>query len=187
MLTDSPLAAVDATGLESCHTSRYYVHRKGYKRFLRYEWPKITVVCHCQTHLLAACIVTRGPSNDSPEFTPAVLQASKFIQFDSLVADTAYDGEHNHRLCREQLGINKTLIPLNRRRSRKWPKSEYRRQMKTQFDKELFNQRWQVESAYSRNKRLLGSFLRGRTDSSRERECLLRILTHNLMILRRAA
>jgi len=187
MLKDRPLAAVDATGLESRHTSRHYVRRKGYKRFLRCEWPKVTAVCDCETHLFAACIVSRGPSNDSPQFTPAILQASKFVQFDSLVADAAYDGEHNHRLCREQLGINETLIALNKRRSREWPRSKYRRQMKTQFDKELFNQRWQIESAYSRNKRLLGSSLRGRTDYSRERECFLRILTHNLMILRRAA
>jgi len=181
------LAAVDATGLENRHTSRYYVRRKGYKRFLRYEWPKVTVVCDTKTHLFAACVVTRGPSNDSPQFAPAVLQASKFVRFDSLLADAAYDGEHNHQLCREELGIAKTMIPLNKRRSRKWPKSKYRRQMKTQFDKELYNQRWQVESAFSRNKRLLGSALRARTEQSRERECLLRILTHNLMIIRRAA
>ena len=187
MLKGRPLAAVDATGLESRHTSRYYVRRKGYKRFLRYEWPKVTAVCDCDTHLFAACMVTRGPSNDSPQFAPAILQASKFVNFEALVADAAYDGEHNHRLCREGLGIKKTLIPLNKRRTRKWPKSRYRRQMKTHFDKELYNQRWQIESAYSRNKRLLGSALRGRTDDSRERECLLRILTHNLMIIRRAA
>ena len=182
-----PRAAVDATGLESRHTSRHYIRRKGYKRFLRYEWPKVTAVCDCDTHLFAACIVTRGPSNDSPQFSPAILQASKFVHFELVLADAAYDGEHNHRLCREQLGIAQTLIPLNKRRSRKWPKTEYRRQMKTRFDKELYNQRWQIESAYSRNKRLLGSALRGRTDDSRERECLLRILTHNLMIIRRAA
>jgi transposase len=187
ILKEHPMAAVDATGLESRHTSRYYVCRKGYKRFMRYEWPKVTAVCDCDTHLFAACIVTRGPSNDSPQFAPAILQASKFVNFESLVADAAYDGEHNHKICREQLGIKQTLIPLNKRRSRKWPKSKYRRQMKTQFDKEQFNQRWQIESAYSRNKRLLGSSLRGRTEHSRERECLLRILTHNLMILRRAA
>ena len=50
---------------------------------------------------------------------PAVIQASKFVQFDLLVADAAYDGEHNHRLCREELGISKTVIQLNKRRSRK--------------------------------------------------------------------
>jgi len=187
LLDEHPQAAVDATGLESRHTSRYYVRRKGYKRFLRYHWPKITAVCDTKTHLFAGCIVSRGPGNDSPEFGPAVIQASKFVQFDLLLADAAYDGEHNHRLCREELGIVETIIPLNRRRSRKWPKTKYRREMKEHFDKERYNQRWQIESAYSRNKRLLGSALRARTEQSRERECFLRILTHNLMIIRRAA
>jgi len=59
--------------------------------------------------------------------------------------------------------------------------------MKKHFDKELYNQRWQIESAFSRNKRLSGSALKARTEQSRERECFLRILTHNLMIIRRAA
>jgi transposase len=187
LLQQQPLAAIDSTGLESRHTSRYYVYRKGYKRFVRYEWPKITTVCDTCTHLFAACIVTRGPSNDSPQFAPAVIQASQFVQFAQLLADAAYDGEHNHELCHEELGMTGTMIPLNKRRSHKWPKSKYRRQMKTQFDKELYNQRWQIESAFSRNKRLLGSALRSRTEQARERECFLRILTHNLMILRRAA
>ena len=187
LLDEHPEAAIDATGLESRHTSRHYVRRKGYKRFLRYHWPKITAVCDTKTHLFAGCIVTRGPSNDSPEFAPAMIQASQFVQFDRLLADAAYDGEHNHRLCREELGIAETIIPLNPRRSRKWPKSKYRRQMKEHFDKEQYNQRWQIESAYSRNKRLLGSALKARIEQSRERECFLRILTHNLMIIRRAA
>ena len=38
-------------------------------------------------------------------------------------------------------------------------------------------------SAISRHKRLLGSALRGRSEPSRERECHLRVLTRNLMIL----
>jgi len=134
MLKAHPRAAVDATGFESGHTSRYYVHRKGYKRFLRYEWPKVTAVCDCDTHLFAACIVSRGPSNDSPQFAPAILQASKFVHFEAVLADAGYDGEHNHRFCRERLGITELLIPLSKRRGRKWPKTEYRRQMKIQFD-----------------------------------------------------
>lgn len=187
LLDDKSDGAVDATGLESRHTSQHYIRRKGYKRFLRYYWPKVTVVCHIKTHLFAACIVTRGPSNDSPQFAPAVIQASRFVHFKRLLADAGYDGEHNHRLCREELGIDETVIALNRRRSRKWPKGIYRRQMKEHFVKELYNQRWQIESAISQNKRILGSALRARTEQSRERECFLRILTHNLMIIRRAA
>ena len=36
---------------------------------------------------------------------------------------------------------------------------------------------------FSRHKRLLGSALRGKSDASREHECYLRVLTHNLMLL----
>jgi len=42
---------------------------------------------------------------------------------------------------------------------------------------------WTIESVFSRHKRLLGSALRGKSDSSRERECYLRVLTHDLMLL----
>ena len=48
---------------------------------------------------------------------------------------------------------------------------------------ELSRQRWQVESAFSRHKRLLGAALRSRSEAARERECYLRVLTHNLMLL----
>jgi len=179
--------AIDSTGLESRHTSRHYINRKGYKRFLRYHWPKVTVVCDTDTYLFAACIVSRGPSNDSPEFAPAVRQARQFVRFKRMLADAGYDGEHNHRLCREELGIKETVIALNKRRSRKWPKSPYRRLMKEHFPKKIFHQRWHVESAISQDKRILGSALRARSEQSRQRECLYRILTHDLMIIRRAA
>jgi hypothetical protein len=86
-----------------------------------------------------------------------MIQASCFVQFAQLLAYAAYDVEHNHQLCREELSIAETMIPLNKRRGRKWPKSKYRRQIETQFDKELYNQRWQIKSAFSCNKRLLGS------------------------------
>ncbi len=187
LLSDKPEGAIDATGLESRHTSQHYVKRCGYKRFLRYSWPKVTLVCDTQTHLIAACIVTQGPSQDSPQFEPALLQASRHIHFDCLLADAGYDGEHNHRLARESLGIRLTVIDLNPRRSRKWPKAKYRRQMKKRFCHRIYNHRWQIESVISRHKRLLGSSLRSRNESSREKECFVRILTHNLMILRRAA
>ena len=186
LLGKSAQGAIDSTGMESRHTSRHYISRKGYKRFLRYHWPKVTMVCHTDTYLLACCIVTRGPSNDSPEFIPALKQAHQCTPFKRMLADAGYDGEHNHRLCREKLGIAESIIALNKRRSRKWPKSPYRRLMKERFPKNIYNQRWHVESAISQNKRVLGSALRACSEHSRERECFLRILTHDLMIIRRA-
>jgi transposase len=56
--------------------------------------------------------------------------------------------------------------------------------MRRRFFKRVYGQRWQVESAISRHKRRLGSALRARFWSAQKTECLLRVLTHNLMILR---
>ena len=55
--------------------------------------------------------------------------------------------------------------------------------MKKRYPRRKAGQRWQVESAFSRHKRLLGPALRGRSEAARERECYLRVLTHNLMLL----
>jgi hypothetical protein len=113
-----------------------------------------------------------------------VRQAARSVHFDRLLADAAYDAEHNHRLCRQELGIRLTLIPLNDRRARGQPAGRYRAQMARRFLRRVYGQRWQVESAISRNKRLLGPALRARTAQTQAQESLLRVLTHNLMILR---
>jgi transposase len=104
-----------------------------------------------------------------------------------LLADAGYDAEHNHALCREQLGIRSTVIRVNPRRyGRRWPKTHYRRQMRRRFPKRKYRQRWQVESTFSQHKRRLGAALTARSDGARAGESLLRALTHNLMILRYA-
>lgn len=142
------------------------------------------MVCHTATHLLPGVVVTRGPSNDSPQFPQALRQAAAHVRFDRVLADAAYDAEHNHRLCREELGIRWSVIPLNERAATRSPATKYRAQMARRFPKRIYGQRWQIESAISRNKRLLGSALRARSDETQAQECLVRVLTHNLMILR---
>ena len=46
-----------------------------------------------------------------------------------------------------------------------------------------YGQRWQIETAFSMLKRNLGSALRARTYWSQCRESMLRVITHNVMIL----
>jgi hypothetical protein len=183
LIDDKPEAAVDATGLESRHTSRYFFKRAG-RRHSAALWTKLTVTCHTRSHFWVAATVTSGPSNDSPQFRPAMQQASLPLTWHRVLADAAFDSEENHRLCRQDLGVRSTVIPINKRnQGRKWPKTHYRRQMKKRFPKRKAGQRWQVESAFSRHKRLLGSALSGRSNASRQCECYLRVLTHDLMLL----
>ena len=190
-IADEPTAAVDGTGLESRHTSRYFFKRAGRKHSSRL-WTKPTVVCDTGRHFFAGATVATGPSNDSPQLRPAMALASLAVTWDRVLADAAFDGEGHHRDCREGLGVRATVTPLNRRnRGRKWPKTRYRRQMVERFRKKpkgrthrrVYGQRWQVASAFSRHKRRLGSALGGRSDASRERECRLRVLTHNPLLL----
>jgi hypothetical protein len=149
-------------------------------------------VLETASHLFLSAHVTRGPSQDSPQFKPAARPAVARCPLDTLLGDTAYDAEHNHVYGRERLKIRSTVFPLNRRNGgRRWPKSRYRRQMKKRFRRRprrgryrrVYGQRWQVESGFSRQKRLLGAALRARKWASQKKEILLRVLTYNLMLL----
>jgi hypothetical protein len=191
LIGERPTAAVDGTGLESRHTSRYFFTRSGKKHTSRL-WTKLTVAADTSSHFLAGATVAAGPSNDSPQLRRVMAQASLVVTWDRVLADAAFDSEEHHRYCREDLGVRSTVIPLNRRgQGRKWPKTAYRRQMVRRFRRKprgsthrrVSGQRRQAESAFSRHKRRLGSSLGGRSDESRGRECYLRVLTHNLMLL----
>ena len=183
LIGDKPEAAIDATGLESRHTSRFFFKRAGRKRSAQ-SWVKLTVTCHTGSHFFTSATVSLGPSNDSPPFRPAMEQASLVVSWDRVLGDAAFDSEENHRLAREDLGVRSTVIPINRRnQGRTWPKTKYRRQMKKRFPKRKYGQRWQTESAFSRHKRRLGSALSGRSEPAWEREARLRVLTHDIMLL----
>lgn len=187
LVDEKPEVSVDATGLETRHVSAHYTNRRGKLRFEQVTWPKLTVVLHGSTHLFAGAVVGRGPSQDSPAFTPAMRQAAGNLHPDQVLGDKGYDAEHNHRLCREELGIRSTIIPVNPRNTgRRWPKTYYRRQMRKQFPKHEYGQRWQVESGFSRHKRRLGSALTARSETTQQSEILLRVLVHDLLILRRS-
>jgi hypothetical protein len=135
--------------------------------------------------------VSAGPANDSPQFTPVLAQAALAVGWDRVLADAAFDSEQNHRYAREELGIRSSVIPINPRGHDGPPGGRYRAQMAGRFvprpegsrHRRVFGQRWQAESAFSRHKRRLGSALSGRSDESRARECRLRALTHDLMLL----
>jgi hypothetical protein len=47
----------------------------------------------------------------------------------------------------------------------------------------IYNQRWQVESGFSRDKRLMGSALRAVKWTNQKGELLLRCVVHNALLL----
>jgi hypothetical protein len=148
------------------------------------RWTKLTVVCENKSHLIVSALVSAGPSTDCHYLEPAVAQAVEHIPITTLLADSRFDAEYNHRLCREKFGIRSTIIKVNDRNLKySRTKGLFRRKMKERLPSKKYRQRWQIESVFSRFKRRLGNALTCRTKTSRIAECLLRVLTYNLMVV----
>jgi Transposase DDE domain len=181
------LAAVDGTGLESRHVSRYYVKRRAKTGSATQEttyarYPKVVLVTDCHSHMVLAAVPGRGPASDLVHFRAAIRQAARRARIGTLLADADFDAEWVHEEVRA-LGI-RTLIPPERGRpSDKPPAGRWRRRMRRRFDRRKYGQRWQVETVNSMIKRLLGSALRARSYWSQCREIVLRVITHNVMIV----
>jgi hypothetical protein len=185
-----PTTAIDSTGMDSRHASRYFVARSQGEHTAR-SWPKLTAAFDTHSHFIAAATVTTGPANDSPQFAPVLLLASLLILWDRALGDAAFDSEAHHRFAREGLGIRSSVIPINPRGHDGTPGGKYRSRMARHFragkpgnrHRRVYGQRSQAESAFSRHKRRLGSAVAARSEDGRKRECYLRVLTHNLMLL----
>jgi hypothetical protein len=185
----SRLAAIDSTGLESRHVSHYFTRRCGrHKAHNKARYPKVSALCDTGSHVVLGAVVDRGPKPDHCEFKATVREAHGRQPFAILLGDAGYDSEPAHRWCRESLGV-RSVFPLNRSgrlRRDGLPRrlgGHWRRKLARRFPRKIYGQRWQAETVFSMIKRNLDSALRARRVHSQNREALLRILTHNLMIL----
>jgi hypothetical protein len=183
------LAALDGTGLESRHVSAYCVRRRHRTAPERYQsttytrYPKAGVVCDTASHLVIAGIPERGPGPDQWHFRRALKEAAAQKTVKRLLADAGYDSETNHLLARRRYGIT-AIIPARIGRSTvKPPATFYRRKMRRSLDTSDYGQRWQIETVFGMVKRNLGSALRAKTYWSQCREIMLKLLTHNVMVV----
>ena len=183
------LAAIDSTGLEAGHISRYFVRRKRAKQLETYEetqykrFPKLAVIGDCKNHLILSAITARGPSVDVNQFCKTLKPAAEQFDIKHLLGDAGYDSEKNHQYAREVHQIHTTIPARGGRPTETLPKTKYRREMRTDFDDENYGQRWQVETIFSMIKRNFGSALRARKYWSQNREMMLLVLTHNIAVI----
>jgi hypothetical protein len=146
------------------------------------------VACSC--HLILSARATTGAGGDQPYFGPLLIDACSRAKVKLTVADAGFDSEDNHCIARDELGVRSIIPPNSGRPTPKLPPTRHRRNMKHRFnrkaDKEIYGQRWQVETVNSMIKRNLSSALRARTARRRTMELLLRVVTHNIMIICKA-
>ena len=151
--------------------------------------PKLSLACDSASHLILSATASTGAGGDQPYFDDLLYHAWRrcdgSVRF--VVADAGYDSEANHRIAQRDMGVLAIIPPRAGRPTDKPPGEPLRRAMHERFarklDQALYGQRWQSETVNSMIKRNLGSALRSRTTAHRRHELLLRVLTHNIMLL----
>jgi hypothetical protein len=183
-------SALDSTGLDLGHASRYYIRRrrsdtKQWQTVAYSRFAKLEAAFDCTSHLLLAALVGRGPSPDTDRFVPLLDAALANVRLSAALADAGFDSEANHRHAREVRGVRSFIPAKIGRPSAKPPAGKYRRRMRQRLDKDYgrYGQRWQAETGFSMFKRRLGAAVQARTYWNQCRELLLKAITYNIMLL----
>lgn len=208
-LSTDPLA-IDSTTYESHHVSRHYERRchqtrrrmrareaeKG-RKTTRADTvkalPKLGIGVATACHLVLSAWTGTGAGADHPHFEPVLFDAWRRVPHKTFTAvlDAGYDGEEYHEIARRDMGIRSVIPPEIGRPPKDGgpPAGRWRRHMKRLLATKAsrrrcgYNLRYQAETVNSMMKRNLGSALAGKTAPSRERDMLLKVLTHDLMVL----
>ena len=152
----------------------------GYSTF-----PKLELVCDCATHFILCAFATLGPMVDLNSWRRLLFCTLRRVGVSTFLADAGFDTESNHRFARDGCGVRSVIPPLHGRPAKDphtLPAGRWRRLMKRYRDYR-YGQRWQIETVVSMIKRNLGVSVRARSDRARSAEAMLKVLTHNIMLL----
>jgi hypothetical protein len=202
-------AAVDSSMFESRHVSRHFERRQRdtaaaktskTKTTERYSpafcekvratvtnLPKLTLVVAAGCHLILSAHASTGCGSDHVHAEKVITAAWWKLPVKQFVADAGYDAEKTHQLVRQDLSCDLIVPAIIGCSDAKPPRGPWRRAMFNRFKtdpatRETYGQRWQVETTFSMLKRNFGSALRARTNDRRERELLLKVITHNIAV-----
>ena len=183
-------AALDSTGLDCGHASRYYIRRrngnaKRWQTVAYSRYAKLESAFDCQTHLMLGALVARGPRVDTDRFVPLLDAALANVRIGAALADAGYDSEANHVYARESKGVRSYIPAKIGRPTSKPPSGRHRRRMKQRLNKKYgrYGQRWQAESGFSMFKRRIGSVVNARSYWTQCEELLLKAITFNIMLI----
>ena len=170
------IVAVDSTGFEAGHCSRYYRWRSG-RRGQR-GWPKWILAVWVPRQLICAQRAHAGPCGDFDELPPIALAAKRTLPFGRLLGDAGFDSERNHCYCREMLGVESIIPPFARRGCP--PSTRWRKRLARKFPRRVYRQRWLVETVISVVKRKFGDSVNARTEERQYRQLLLLGVVYNV-------
>lgn len=138
---------MDSTGMEDRQTSHHFRKRrdetaqkkkspktqgktartaKPAKKNKKSSFPKLSVLCDCQSHMTLSFYADRGPFPDYQYFKPLLDDASKIARIPRLLCDAGYDSEPNHLHARQQHDTVAIMPAISGRPSPNPPKEKHR-------------------------------------------------------------
>ena len=184
------LAALDSTGLDCGHASRYYIRRrngsaKRWQTVAYSRYAKLESAFDCRTHLMIGALASRGPRVDTDRFVPLLDTTLGNVRVKTALADAGYDSEANHVYARQTKGVRSFIPAKIGRPTCKPPSGRHRRRMKQRLNKHYgrYGQRWQAECGFSMFKRRIGSVVNARSYWTQCEELLLKAITFNVMLI----
>jgi hypothetical protein len=192
--------AIDSTVDDTHHRSRHYEHRcrhrsSGDKTLVNLRrsrrvrsLPKLTISVDVASHIVLAAHPRLGLCSDQREWPPLLRESKRRLpMLRTAIGDAGFDSHPNHVVAREQLGVRSLIKSSTPREGDGPPTSRYRRLMRKKLvgsqKGKPYGQRAQAETVHSMMKRNLGPHLRARSVEGRKKEQMLRVITHNLMLL----
>lgn len=170
------VVAVDSTGFEAGHCSRYYRWRT--KRRQQRGWPKWIIAVWLPPQLICAQRAHGGPCGDFAELPPIAAAAHRVLPFGRLLGDAGFDSEANHRFCQEVLGVESIIGQFARHGCA--PRTPWRKRLARRFPRRLYRKRWLVETVISVVKRKFGDVVNARSERRQYQQLLLLGVVYNV-------
>jgi len=165
---------IDASGYTG-YVGVYYTKRLG-KVITRSYFIKDSIVVDTDRQIILANKTRRSPSHDNRDFKSLIRKVKRNVDIILVTADKAYDDESNHRLVRGMNAVS--IIPVRSKSSK--VKGFWRRRLKREFDRKLYNERNKVETVFSVIKRKFSEVLRSRLINLKKKEIKLKNIVYNL-------
>lgn len=167
----SKIGAIDGTGLAKTNTSWHYIKR--IERKLPKTGYKLSVLA--VKNKVITLRLRSKLAHDIKDVKYLLNKASKLPSI--LVMDRAYDSERLHKYCRYYLNIE-TIVPPRKNCLRGY----YRKQLKNEFPKKLYNKRSRIESLFHAIKQKFGDSICSKKIGPARSEMYCRAILHNIFL-----
>ena len=131
-----------------------------------------------KSQLICAVVIQHHPvSHDTKHFPKLFSQMKDVVAMNVMVLDKGYDAEPIHKTIRDENIIS--MIPVRGNNLISDTHGKYRKLMRREFDKTLYNERNKTETIFSVVKRRFDSEIKSYNNTMKTKELLYRVMAYN--------